>query len=255
MHMPQEMLPGITANTALFLDFDGTLVEIASHPEAVKISPTLTSTLAALYGQLDGALALVSGRRLLDLDGFLAPLKLPAAVEHGAQRRNGQGQLISAPAADLRHVLVAAEGLVRQYPGLQLEHKNLALSLHYRHAPELEALCLRVMQAAVAQSSGLQLMQGKCVIDLKLTGFSKGTAIAAFMTEAPFAGRVPVFAGDDVTDEDGFRAVQDAGGHAVKVGPGATSALYRCAGVPEMSTWLQSALIPSLASRAESLPS
>ena len=255
MLMPHETLPRISANTALFLDFDGTLVEIASEPGAVLIPPTLTSTLAALYSQLDGALALVSGRRLLDLDGFLAPLQLPAAVEHGAQRRNAQGQLISAPAADLRHVLAAAEGLIRQYPDLQLEHKNLALSLHYRHAPHLEALCLEVMRAAVAQSSGLQLMLGKCVIDLKLTGFSKGTAIAAFMTEAPFAGRIPLFAGDDVTDEDGFRAVRDLGGHAVKVGPGDTTAPYRCAGVPEMATWLQSALVPSLASRAESLPS
>lgn len=253
MQMPQETLPRITAHTALFLDFDGTLVEIASQPGAVIIPPTLTSTLAALYGQLDGALALVSGRRLLDLDGFLAPLQLPAAVEHGAQRRNAQGQMISAPAADLRHVLAAAETLVQQHPGLQLEHKNLALSLHYRHAPELEALCLQVMQAAVAQSSGLQLMQGKCVIDLKLTGFNKGTAIAAFMAEPPFAGRVPVFAGDDVTDEDGFAAVQRLGGQAVKVGPGATSALHRCAGVPALATWLQSALAPSLASRAESL--
>ncbi|WP_395060278.1 trehalose-phosphatase [Polaromonas sp.] len=253
--MPHEMLPRITARTALFLDFDGTLVEIASHPDAVLVPPALTRTLAALSSQLDGALALVSGRRLRDLDGFLAPLLLPAAVEHGAQRRNAQAQLISAPAADLRHVLAAAEGLVRQYRALQLEHKNLALSLHYRHAPELEALCLQVMQAAVAQSKGLQLMQGKCVIDLKLSGVSKGTAIAAFMTEAPFAGRVPVFAGDDVTDEDGFSAVLGLGGHAVKVGPGPTSAQYRCAGVPEMATWLQSALVPRRASRAESLSS
>lgn len=255
MHMPQEMLPRITSRTALFLDFDGTLVEIAPRPDAVIIPSTLTSTLAALYGQLDGALALVSGRRLLDLDGFLAPLQLPVAVEHGAQRRNAQGQMISAPATDLRHVLAAADNLLLQHPALKLEHKNLALSLHYRHAPELEALCLQVMQAAVAKSSGLQLMQGKCVIDLKLSGFSKGTAIAAFMAEAPFAGRVPVFAGDDVTDEDGFEEVQRMGGHAVKVGAGPTSALHRCAGVPAMAAWLQSALVPSLASRAESLPS
>ena len=255
MHMPHELLPRITARTALFLDFDGTLVEIASQPDAVVISPTLTSTLAALYGQLDGALALVSGRRLLDLDDFLAPLRLPAAVEHGAQRRNAQGQMISAPATDLRHVRAAAEGLLRQHPALKLEHKTLALSLHYRHAPELGALCLQVMRAAVAKTSGLQLMQGKYVIDLKLTGFSKGTAIAAFMTEAPFAGRMPVFVGDDVTDEDGFEEVQRMGGHAVKVGAGPTAARYRCAGVSEVATWLQSAWAQPLVSHAESLPS
>lgn len=249
------MLPRITADTALFLDFDGTLVELASQPEAVVVPPTLTSTLAALYGQLDGALALVSGRRLLDLDGFLAPLQLPAAAEHGAQRRNGQGQLFSAPAADLQHVLAAAEQLVRQHPGLRLEDKNLALSLHYRHAPELEALCLQVMQAAVAQSPGLQLMQGKCVIDIKPAGVSKGTAIAAFMAEAPFAGRLPVFAGDDVTDEDGFREVQLLGGHAIKVGAGGSAARHRCGDVAGLTEWLHSAFSVAMVLPEQGLPS
>jgi len=255
MHMPHEMLPRITADTALFLDFDGTLVEIASRPEAVIVPPMLTGTLAALYGQLGGALALVSGRRLLDLDGFLAPLQLPAAVEHGAQRRSAGGLMISAPSTDLGHALEAAEALVAQHPGLQLEQKNLAFSLHYRQAPELEAVCLQVMQEAVGRSAGLQLMQGKCVIDLKPAGVSKGTAIAAFMHEAPFAGRVPVFAGDDVTDEDGFDEVQRMGGYAVKVGPGASRARYACTGVSELTVWLQSALAQPLVSRAESLPS
>jgi trehalose 6-phosphate phosphatase len=255
MHRLDDMLPRISSDTALFLDFDGTLVELAAQPEAVRVPSTLTGTLAALYGQLDGALAMVSGRRLLDLDGFLAPLQLPAAAEHGAQRRNGQGQMISAPATDLRHVLVAAEALVQQYPGLRLEHKNLALSLHYRHAPELESLCLQVMQAAVAQSQGLQLMQGKCVIDLKPGGVSKGTAIAAFMAEAPFAGRIPVFAGDDVTDEDGFREVQRLGGHAIKVGAGPTVAQHRCSDVAALTQWLHSAFSVAMVLPAEGLPS
>jgi trehalose 6-phosphate phosphatase len=238
-HASLETLPPITRDTALFLDFDGTLVELAAQPETVIIPPTLTPTLAALYGQLGGALALVSGRRLLDLDGFLAPLQLPAAVEHGAQRRTAEGLLISAPAVDLRHALQAAEGLLRQHPGLKLERKNLALSLHYRHAPELEGLCLRVMREAVARSPGLSLMQGKLVIDLKPSSVSKGTAIAAFMAEAPFAGRTPVFVGDDVTDEDGFAQVQRLGGHGVKVGPGPTVARHRCSGVGPLSAWLQ----------------
>lgn len=254
MHMSHETLPRIAPDTALFLDFDGTLVELASQPEAVSIPPTLTSTLATLYAQLGGALALVSGRRMLDLDGFLAPLQLPMAVEHGAQRRGAHGQIISAPATDLRHVLKAAEELAAQHPGLTFEHKNLALSLHYRQAPELQALCLQVMREAAARSSGLQLMHGKCVIDLKPAGVSKGTAIAAFMSEAPFAGRVPVFAGDDITDEDGFDEVQRMGGHAVKVGPGPSVASHRCPGVSELATWLQSALAQPRVSRSESLP-
>ncbi|MDQ3058157.1 MAG: trehalose-phosphatase [Pseudomonadota bacterium] len=239
MNMPHEKLPRITPDTALFLDFDGTLVELAAHPEAVVIPPLLTSILAGLYQQLGGALALVSGRSLLDLDAFLAPLLLPVACEHGAQRRSADGLLMSAPALDLDLALRAAEALVQQYPALRLERKSLALSLHYRQAPELESRCLQAMRQAVEASAGLELMQGKCVIDVKPAGISKGTAIAAFMAEAPFAGRLPVFAGDDVTDEAGFEQVQRLGGHTIKVGAGPTCAQHRCASVAELAQWLQ----------------
>ena len=240
--MTAENLPRITPETALFLDFDGTLVALAAQPELVQVPPGLTGTLAELHRQLNGALALVSGRRLLDLDTFLAPLLLPAAGEHGAQRRTADGLMISAPPADLALLLQAAQGLVARHPALKLERKNLALSLHYRQAPELEDLCLQVMREALERTQGIELMQGKCVIDLKPVGFSKGTAITFFMGEAPFAGRVPVFAGDDVTDEAGFEAVQRLGGHAIKVGPGPTQARHRCDGVLQLAAWLQSAV-------------
>jgi trehalose 6-phosphate phosphatase len=245
MNLPDDTLahlPPLTPQTALFLDFDGTLVELAPQPDAVVIPPLLTSTLAGLYRQLGGALALVSGRCLMDLDTFVAPLQLPAAVEHGAQRRNAEGLLMSAPAIDLGLALRAAEDLVQRYPALRLERKLLALSLHYRHAPELENVCLQALRQAVACSVGVELMQGKCVIDVKPAGVSKGAAIAAFMAEAPFAGRTPVFAGDDVTDEDGFAQVQRLGGHAVKVGAGPSCARYRCASVIDLARWLQSPL-------------
>ena len=242
MSMHPENLPRITPETALFLDFDGTLVALAAEPELVEVPQGLAGMLAELHRGLDGALALVSGRRLLDLDGFLAPLLLPAAAEHGAQRRTADGLMVSAPPADLGPLLQAAQGLVTRHPALKLEHKNLALSLHYRQAPELEALCLQVMREALNRSEGIELMQGKCVLDLKPEGFSKGTAIAFFMTETPFAGRVPVFAGDDVTDEAGFEAVQRIGGHAIKVGPGPTLARHRCASVSQLAAWLQSAV-------------
>ncbi|MBH2019968.1 MAG: trehalose-phosphatase [Burkholderiales bacterium] len=241
MSMQSENLPGLTPDTALFLDFDGTLVALATQPELVEVPLGLTSTLAALHRQLNGALALVSGRRLLDLDEFLAPLLLPAAGEHGAQRRTADGLLISAPLVDMRQALQAAEGLVARHPGLRLERKNLALSLHYRHAPALEGLCLEVMREALQGSDDIELMQGKCVIDLKPAGFSKGTAIASFMTEAPFSGRIPLFAGDDVTDEAGFEQVLRMGGQTIKVGPGPTVAEYRCASVDQLAAWLQSA--------------
>jgi trehalose 6-phosphate phosphatase len=245
MHMHPKTLPRITPETALFLDFDGTLVALAAQPELVEVPVGLTSTLAALYRQLNGALALVSGRQLLDLDGFLAPLLLPTAGEHGAQRRTSDGLLISAPPVDLQHLLQAAEGLLMLHPGLKLERKNLALSLHYRHAPELEDLCLQVMREATERSTGIELMHGKCVIDLKPAGFSKGTAIASFMSEAPFAGRTPLFAGDDVTDEAGFEQVQRMVGRTIKVGPGPTAAQFRCNSVADLAEWLQSASMAS----------
>lgn len=242
MFLQAETLPALTPDMALFLDFDGTLVALAPQPELVEVAPGLTGILAALHRQLNGALALVSGRRLSDLDLFLAPLLLPAAGEHGAQRRTADGLLVSAPAADLQHVLQAALGLVARHPALKLERKHLAISLHYRQAPELEGLCMQVMGEALARSEGIDLMQGKCVIDLKPAGFSKGTAIAFFMTEPPFAGRLPVFVGDDVTDEAGFEEVQRLGGHAIKVGSGPSVAHHRCASVARLAGWLQSAV-------------
>lgn len=239
MQTPLETLPRVTPQTALFLDFDGTLVELAAQPELVQIPPHLILTLSTLAAQLDGALALVSGRSLTDLDGFLAPLQLPSAGEHGAQRRSADATLSMAPAADMQRVLKAAQSLAAHHSGLRLELKSRALSLHYRHAPELENLCLQVMREAVGASRGFELMQGKLVIDVKPLGFSKGTAITAFMQEAPFAGRMPLFAGDDVTDEAGFEAVQRLGGQAIKVGAGPTVARHRCASVQHFAAWLQ----------------
>jgi len=233
LNLPPDTLPRIRPDTALFLDFDGTLVESAPQPDAVVMPPLLVGMLAALYRQLGGALALVSGRSVFDLDGFLAPLQLPTAGEHGAQRRNANGLLISAPAVDLRQALQAAEALLQQHPALQLERKNLVLSLHYRQAPELKNLCLQVMRQAVERSTGLALMQGNHGIDIKPAGISKGTAIAAFMDEAPFVG-------DDVTDEAGFEQVLRMGGQAIKVGAGPTRAPHRCAHVAALADWLQS---------------
>ena len=248
--MHPEKLPCITPRTALFLDFDGTLVELAAQPELVRVPAGLVGTLASLSAQLGGALALVSGRGLTDLDGFMAPLRLPAAGEHGALRRTAAGRSVSVPAADMQRVLQAAQSLLQRHAGLRLERKSLALSLHYRHAPELEALCLQVMRDAVDRSLGFELMQGKLVIDIKPAGVSKGTAIAAFMDEAPFAGRTPLFAGDDVTDEAGFAEVQRRGGEAIKVGAGPTLARQRCDSVAQLAAWLQAAVSADAARHA-----
>lgn len=234
-------LPCIGPRTALFLDFDGTLADLAAQPEAVQVSPELIPVLRQLAQQLGGALAIVSGRKLADLDGFLAPLQLPCAAEHGAQRRSLQGEVIRLASPDLQQAVRLATELADRHPGLRVEVKAAAVALHYRHAPELQALALRVMLEAANRTPGVELLRGKAVFEVKPAGISKGTAIQAFMAQAPFAGRRPLFAGDDTTDEAGFSAVQRLGGHGIKVGTGATLARYRCAEPAALRHWLQAA--------------
>ncbi len=209
---------------ALFLDFDGTLVEIAEHPEAVVIPRGLIGTLGRVQQCLGGAAAVVSGRPIAQIDRFLDPLVLCVAGVHGAERRRADGSMAWRTVPPLQPVEEAASALVRAHPALWLEAKRGSLALHYRQAPELEGLCLETLSAAIARSPGLTLMRGKMVVEAKPAAVSKGRAIEAFLEEPPFAGRKPVFIGDDVTDEAGFAAVQALGGVAVKVGEGPTAA-------------------------------
>jgi trehalose 6-phosphate phosphatase len=227
---------------ALFLDFDGTLVDIAPQPEAVVIPPPLIHTLERLHGYLGGALALISGRPIEQIDEFLRPLVVPAAGVHGAERRNAAGQLTLLNTHPLDVVEAAALDLVRQHPALRLEAKRGSIALHYRQAPELEALCLQTLQGAVENSPGLTLLRGKMVVEAKPGGASKGAAIEAFMAEPPFAGRTPLFVGDDITDEVGFATVQRMNGLGVKVGAGATVAWKRIDSPAAFLEQLQSAV-------------
>ncbi|MFT3717462.1 trehalose-phosphatase [Pseudorhodoferax sp.] len=215
--------------SALFLDFDGTLVELAPEPDAIVIPDTLVPLLAALRTRLGGALAVVSGRAVGAIDTFLHPLDLPVAGVHGSERRAADGSLVLLPAPSLDAVERAAADLLRRHPALALEPKRGALALHYRQAPQLEALCGEVMQAAVAASPGVSLLHGKMVFEAKSALADKGMAIGAFLGEPPFAGRTPVFLGDDTTDEPGFAAAQQHGGTGIKVGPGTTQARHRIA--------------------------
>ncbi len=212
---------------ALFLDFDGTLVDLADKPEEVIVPAALVDTLRALHTYLGGAVAVISGRPMDQIDEFLAPLRLPVAGVHGSERRAANGTLSLQTTYPLDEVQHAAQALVRQHPALRLEAKRGSLALHYRQAPELEAVCLETMRAAVEASPGLTLMRGKMVVEAKPGGASKGMAIDAFMHEAPFAGRQPVFMGDDFTDEVGFTVVQRRGGMGVKVGGGPSAAWHR----------------------------
>jgi len=212
---------------AVFLDFDGTLVDIAPQPEAVIVPPALVATLEHLHTWLGGALALISGRPIEQIDAFLKPLSLPAAGVHGAERRGADGKVVLLNTHPLEVVEAAALSLVHRDHRLRVETKRGSVALHYRQAPELESECVAAMQKAVEDSPGLTLLRGKMVVEAKPGGASKGAAIEAFMAEPPFAGRTPVFVGDDITDEVGFATVQRMKGLGVKVGEGATVAWQR----------------------------
>jgi trehalose 6-phosphate phosphatase len=217
----------LSPGCALFLDFDGTLVDIAPEPGAVVVPSGLVPTLTQLQQFLDGAVAVVSGRPIREIDEFLHPLRLPVAGVHGAERRTATGDWDSIGARPIEHVMAAAQQLVARDPRLLVENKGSSVALHYRKAPELERACIEAMEQAVAQTPGLTLLRGKMVVEAKPGGASKGSAIEAFLREPPFLGRVPVFVGDDVTDEIGFSTVQRLGGLGVKVGEGSTAAWQR----------------------------
>ena len=232
-----------TAGSAVFLDFDGTLVDLAPTPDGVRLEPGVVEALALLAERHGGALALISGRPVAQIDAMLAPLILPVAGVHGVERRGADGTFSVASTPDVSPVLARAQALATVHPGLLVEQKRGAVALHYRLAPELEQLCLQEMTAAVQACPGVLLLHGKMVLEAKPAATDKGGAIAAFMQEIPFAGRRPVFAGDDTTDEAGFAFVQQAGGQGVKVGNGPSAAALRLASPGALRTALLAASV------------
>lgn len=234
--------PRLDRGAALFLDFDGTLAAIAPRPDAVVVGAWLVPALQRLQTALDGALALVSGRPLAELDAFLAPLQLPAAGVHGVERRDADGRIRRLSATPPAAVMLRAERLVALYPGLQLERKPSALALHYREAPQVGELCVSALQAAARRQRDWSVLLGKCVVEVKPANATKAHAVREFCATPTFAARRPVFIGDDATDEDGFAAVQAAGGFGVKVGAGASVARHRLADPAAVQAWLLGSL-------------
>ncbi|MDN2710425.1 trehalose-phosphatase [Janthinobacterium sp. SUN118] len=233
------------SGSAVFLDFDGTLVDLAPTPDGVRVAPGVAHALALLAERHGGALAIISGRPVAQIDAMLAPLRLPVAGVHGVERRSADGRLHLAPTPEVSPVLARAEALAERHPGLLVEQKRGAVALHYRLAPQLEPLCVQEMTAAVQACPGILLLHGKMVLEAKPAATDKGGAIAAFMAEAPFAGRQPVFAGDDTTDEAGFAHVQQAGGQGVKVGSGPSAAVLRLTSPAALRAILLQAALPA----------
>ena len=236
------LVESLHPSCALFLDFDGTMVDIAPQPHAVHVPQPLLDLLPLLRAALGDAVAVISGRPIAQIDAFLQPLKLPVAGVHGAERRTAAGDIVLLPTHPLDHVAAVTGRLVANHEGLLVENKRGSIALHYRLAPQLEDLCLATMEEAVQASPGLVLLRGKMVVEAKPGGASKGQAIEAFLGEPPFAGRRPVFIGDDVTDEAGFATVQRLGGVGVKIGEGPTVASQRVADPQALRTELVAAL-------------
>lgn len=227
--------------TCFFLDVDGTLVELAARPSEVRAPAGLKALLGRLRDFTGGAVALVSGRALEDLDRLFAPLPLAIAGQHGLERRDAAGR-VRAHTADPAPLAAAARRLdafVRGRAGLEMEHKGLSLALHWRRAPSLGDAARAVMaRELTVLGAAWRMQEGKMVCEILAAGHDKGSAIEAFMREAPFRGRLPVFAGDDLTDEAGFAAVNALGGMTVRVGPGTTCAHHVLADVKALRCWV-----------------
>ena len=225
---------------ALFLDFDGTLIELAATPDAVVVPPGLREVLAACADAFDGAVAIVSGRPISTLDALLDPLRLPAAGLHGLELRlpDGTVEETAHRTAGLAGLRARFHSLVREDARLVVEDKGSSVALHFRRAPERERELRELVAGAATPRDGYQVMHGKKVLEIRPTGVDKGTAIDRLLGAPPFAGRRPVFAGDDITDEDGFAAVNGCGGISIKVGTGETRAAYRVPDVTALRGWL-----------------
>jgi trehalose 6-phosphate phosphatase len=215
-------VPLPTSAWCLFLDVDGTLLELADHPRSVAVDPELTRLIDRLRAAAAGAVALVSGRTIADLDRLFGTPQLPLAGMHGCERRDATGALHVAPVA-LEQLAEVRQGLHRmaaRHPGLLVEDKGAALALHFLKAPHLEhELRAEVALLAAPLVPRFALLDGHSVIEVKPAAHTKDSAVTAFMAEAPFHGRQPVFIGDDQTDYGGFAAVRRLDGLAIAVGP------------------------------------
>lgn len=235
---PEALLKSAT----LFLDFDGTLVELAPSPDAVRVDDDLRDLLTRLQSVLEGRLVLLSGRAVTDLRGHLHPLSVAVGGSHGLEFAAAGGEVVAGERpAGLTSVVEEFRKLEAQYPGILVEEKPLSVALHYRAAPSAELVCHAAAERA-ALETGMTLQFGKMMIELKPSTGDKGSALRRFMAEPEFIDTGPVFIGDDLTDEHGFEAARDLGGAGVLVGPERqTAARYRLEDVGAVRTWLRSA--------------
>jgi trehalose 6-phosphate phosphatase len=240
---PLHLLRG----ASLFLDFDGTLVQIASTPDGVRVSDGLRDLLSALDAVLEGRIVILSGRSADEINGLIHPLKLIVGGSHGLELVHP-----GAPAAKpqspeaVDRAITALRSLLRDHDGVVIEEKPFGVAVHYRLAPEAERDCGAAVEQ-VAQRETLHIQKGKMVFELRIGGADKGTALQKVMASPLFVGTSPIVLGDDLTDEAAFAVARQLGGAGVLVGePRETAATYRLDGVDESLAWLAAA--------AEALP-
>jgi trehalose 6-phosphate phosphatase len=223
------------------LDVDGTLIELTDSPLETFADLELKTLLGHVAERLGGALALISGRSIDYLDALFSPLRLPAAGLHGVERRKASGIMHGASFMDtqLTEARAAVNALVQAQPGTSVEDKGRTLAVHFRMAPQCEAAVRQALtDIAKPLGTNYHIQEGSMVLEIKPRGFSKATAIKAFMQEPPFSGRQPVFVGDDLTDQDGFKMVEDQGGISIAVG-NRVHGQFRFDTVSAVRAWLQ----------------
>ncbi|WP_315764531.1 MULTISPECIES: trehalose-phosphatase [unclassified Bradyrhizobium] len=218
---PTSLVPRLD-DIAILLDIDGTLLDLAATPREVWVPPGLTETLNTLHRRTAGALALVSGRSLNDIDLIFAPQVFPAVGGHGAEMRlaiDSEADAVQAPPLDkeLKRRLAA---IAKLSPGILLEDKGYSLALHYRLAPQAEQAIYESVSRIRADlpEAPIEILPGKCVCEIKHAGFTKASGVRELMTHSPFKGRRPLFIGDDVTDETVFAIMPDFDGLSFSVG-------------------------------------
>src|SRR5579871_4151166 len=240
--VPRSLVPQL-GEIAILLDIDGTLLDLMPTPREVWVPPGLVGTLHGLKTATCGALALVSGRSLNDIDLIFAPDRFPAVGGHGAEiRLNTDGDAVATHAppmdAELKRRLAA---IARLSPGILLEDKGYSLALHYRLAPHAEKAIYEAVSLIRADlpNAPIEVLPGKCVCEIKQTGFDKASGVRELMTHEPFQGRTPIFIGDDVTDESVFAIMPDLGGLAFSVGRHANGVAGHFEAPSDVRAWLK----------------
>lgn len=236
---------GALHSLAVFADVDGTLVPFEDFPDQVVADEELRSLLERLHHATQGAMALLSGRSIPDLDRVFHPLRFPAAGQHGAEIRLASGSLRGHSPGDgrLEPLLASLRAWAATRPGVLIEDKGVSIAVHVRMAPDQTGEARRrLVDWLEADGAGYGLQQGKHVFEVRPDWANKGVALGSLLYTLPFQGRTPLCFGDDETDEDAFAAAQALGGHAIKVGPGPTCAQWQVQGPSELRAWIRGVL-------------